>query len=219
MYKKRILVLVFAILIYAFSMLLYNKYNSSNNYISVLVTKSDLKRGEKIDITKLEKIKIEKKLASSINYISEAEISDNSYSSYDLKKGKIILIDDVSKKESMVISDKVKEYISLKIENVEDFLSYQVGKGDLINIYFTYKNTDIKNIDLGTNVYSNENGYTTIKVLENISIENIYDKYGKNVERNKTVDNMPDNIMIKVDKDMAIKLKNIKNLGKFSITV
>lgn len=219
MIKKKIFVFFLAIIIYLFSIFVYNQFKMSNEYIYAYVLNTDLKDGEKIERDKVSEISVSKNSLGDIELFTKDRLNDDIYCKGSMRKGKILENRDVITQSQRQKANSNYENISLKIDNVDDFLSYQLNKYDMVNIYFTYKNSDIKSIDFGGSCYSSENGYTSIKILENIGVLDIYDKYGNSIDKKNSSDNVPDNIMINVESDIAIKLKTIKNLGKFSLSM
>ena len=58
-------------------------------------------------------------------------------------------------------------------------------------------------------------GYVTIRLLENAKIINCYDKYGEIVTTNGSTQT----ILLEVSKEESIKINNLKNCGKFSVSI
>ena len=122
------------------------------------------------------------------------------------------------------------EIISIPIRNSDDIASYQVRKYQRISLYYTGKtnlaSNLLKELPLES-VNSNQNskleeGYTTVKLLENIAIMDIYDQYGNVITSNQIENGKSekmDTIMIEVKKDMALKINNLKQYGNFSIAI
>ena len=127
--------------------------------------------------------------------------------------------------EEYISSTNLKEIICLNIENSDDFVSYQVAKDSIVNVYYTGKTefaTSIAEEINVPNIKSNDNtGYISFKLLENVKIIDVFDKYGNKV--NKKKENMDKldvySIMIEVEKEMITRINNLKNYGKFSLSI
>ena len=59
------------------------------------------------------------------------------------------------------------------------------------------------------------NGISTVKILNNVKILNCYDVEGKIVKENNNIDS----IIVETDKELAIKINNLKEYGNFTISM
>ncbi|MEG2646249.1 MAG: hypothetical protein RSA08_04395 [Clostridia bacterium] len=224
MIKRKIIIIIFSICCYFLLSFIYNKFilNSENAYIYVL--KNDVKKSDKVSQDLFDKIPIKKSTLKNNYFESIEKLNSDFVFSRKLYAGKIIEEKDLESKKNMLVSEKGKEYISLKIDNVDDFLSYQIKKEDKVNLYFTYKTGENQNISLTAKgkTYIEEEGYTTAQLLQGVEIIDTFDKYGNNIKKEdiKTSQtSILDTIMIEVDSNVAILLANIKQTGRFSISL
>jgi Flp pilus assembly protein CpaB len=68
---------------------------------------------------------------------------------------------------------------------------------------------------------SNTESFVSASILENIEVIDIYDKNGYKINngRSKNEGTIIDTVTIKVDKNMANILNNLKKYGEFSLTI
>lgn len=223
MNKKYVLIiLIIAIFIYFIITYIYFNFITKDNIENVIVIKEDLYRGQKIE----EKSYIQVSIRSgNINNVASVDDISNKVLNCDLKRGQILLKDYCINAEEYISSTNLKEIICLNIENSDDFVSYQVAKDSTVNVYYTGKTelaTSIAEEINVSNVKSNDNtGYISFKLLENVKIIDVFDKYGNKVDKKKENMDKIDvySIMIEVEKEMITRINNLKNYGKFSLSI
>lgn len=223
MNKKYVLIiLIIAIFIYFIITYIYFNFITKGNIENVIVIKEDLCRGQKIE----EKSYIQVSIRSgNINNVASVDDISSKVLNCDLKRGQILLKDYCINAEEYISSTNLKEIICLNIENSDDFVSYQVAKDSTVNVYYTGKTelaTSIAEEINVSNVKSNDNtGYISFKLLENVKIIDVFDKYGNKVDKKKENMDKIDvySIMIEVEKEMITRINNLKNYGKFSLSI
>lgn len=230
-YKKRLIILVSSIIVYLVIIFVYNNINS-NDFKEIFVLSRDIKRGESLQENDFERLYVNR----NNSFLNDTLLITDEFKNYvlskDLSKGAILLKENVTEKSSYVDTNKNFEIISIKISNSEDIASYQIEKNSVVNLYYTGKLSLAKGIleDIKLPYVINDvesvnkidNEYITIKLIENIKVLDLFDKYGNVIESNKLIKNETnkiDTIMFEVDKDLVIKINNLKNYGKFSISV
>jgi SAF domain len=223
MNKKYVLIiLIIAMFIYFIITYIYFNFITKDNIENVIVIKEDLYRGQKIEEKNYIQISIR---SGNINNVASVDDISNKVLNCDLKRGQILLKDYCINAEEYISSTNLKEIICLNIENSDDFVSYQVAKDSIVNVYYTGKTefaTSIAEEINVPNIKSNDNtGYISFKLLENVKIIDVFDKYGNKV--NKKKENMDKldvySIMIEVEKEMITRINNLKNYGKFSLSI
>ena len=145
----------------------------------------------------------------------------------DIKCGNIISEKTLIKENEYTV-DSDYEYISLKVENSEDSSSYNIKKGNHINVYCTAKTDQLEDI---INFYSDKKfdiftsgakeSYTTVNILKDVEVVDSYNKFGVSmgdIDKLGT-DTVVDTVMIKLKKEEGIRLSNIKKYGKISLTL
>lgn len=222
MNKKYVLIiLVASILVYFFFSYIYNNLVIKNNMEIGFILKEDLNRGQDINENNLIKVDIKK---GTLNNLAKIDDVSDKVLNCDLKRGQVLLKDYCINKDEYIFSNTENEIICLKIESSEDFVSYQVKKDSIVNVYYTGKfdmaNKIINEMNL-SNIKSNENsGYISVKLLENIKVIDVFDNYGNSIKMYEDRNNLEINtIMIEVKKEMINKINNLKNYGKFSLSI
>lgn len=222
--KRKIYILIFSIIIYFTLNYIYTQILNKPITSKIYLLKESKSRGMKItneDITE-------------VNILSNLNLEEYVYNTDDLEN--MLINDNYSKGQilhkSMFVEEKEyinvtndKEVISVSIENQEGLVGYKLQKGSLINLYYTGKLNQAKDILNGfnSNIISEGSldGHITTCILENIKILDVVDKYGNSIldaKVNTEVYNF-NNIIIETTKDNIMKINNLKEYGKFSITL
>jgi hypothetical protein len=144
------------------------------------------------------------------------------YLKSDIYPGQILLHNQLSKKEDLMIfsGEEGKEKISIKIKNSESGVSYILKKGSSINLYATIINeyavngvfSNIEKVQIGTN----DLGYSTIRILENVKVLGTFDEDGIEVEN--SAERVIDTILVCVTHEEAQKINLLKDIATFGIT-
>lgn len=229
--KKRLIVVIFSVLIYFLLTFLYNNVLLKQRYLEAYMLKENISRGQTLSLDNLEKVYLKN---SGNNNLESLVLKDNFgkyVSKNDITKGSIVLKEDFLFYDEYNKANEGKEIISIKISNPEDFASYQVEKNSIVNIYYTGKSefannilNNVKSSYISTNNKENKlnSGYITVKLASDVKVINLFDKYG-NIVQNKIVkkgeSNKIDTVMLELDKDLVMSINNLKNYGEFSITV
>ena len=221
MYKKKILILTFSVLIYILLLFIFNKVKSGN-FKEVYILSKDLERGEKISNENLSKIKVEDSIFG-VKYVDNV---DNLVASSSLKASQLLTYDIVMEEEEYLkINDKNKEIISINLSDLDINASYNMSVGSIVNVYYTGRSSQLENNlqSIGSDKIKSSSitdGYTTVLLLKDAQVKQLFDKNG-NVINNKdrSTSSLVTTINIEVESDIAILIENIKNYGKFSITL
>lgn len=210
--KKIILSASIALAIVIIFNIIINNYLNKTK-VEIYAVKDTILEGEQISADMLEKVYVE----NANGYVTSNNIKDiiSKIAIKNLEKGKLLVKNDIVT-ESEYNSETDKVLMAIPINNYENAVGYQLSKGDLINIYYTSKVNQtgeiLKDYEKIYSSTSNESGITA-KILEDICIQGLYDQEGKEVVKGKPFNQ----ILIKVDKQVAIKLLNLKGQGVFDI--
>lgn len=220
-YKKYIIILLIAIVLFFSLTFIYNKLVVNNDYIYAYVSNISIDKGENLNLENVDKVKIQVNNYEDI--FNDFENLELYVFVKDIKKGKIILKEDLKLKSEYKI-DEEYEYISLKAESSDMVVSYSISRGDIVNIYYTAKTDMVTDI---LERYSEDfitsgvgENYATIKLLKNITVYDTFNNSGISLNNslNLNGDLVIDTVMIKVKKEDALLIKNLKHYGKFSFS-
>ena len=182
--KKHIYIIILSIIVYFILMAINNKIIIKSDYDLGYIVIQDIKRGEIIDKNKISVIKISK--GGKNNSISFCNSPIDKVSNCDLNSGQILLEDMVVDKNYYVMPSQDMELVSIKLASTEDESSYQIKKDSIVNIYYTSKTSQIvgllNNRDFESISTNGIDGYSTIKLLENIKIVDVYNKNRRELE-------------------------------------
>lgn len=215
-FKRNIYIVIISIIIYFALTLCYEKFIQKDTFKYVYCLTKNVSRGDKVLESDLVKVKI---YNNSIDkYLSVYTVGR--YYKDDYIDGTIILNNMILNEEEYTKARVNKEIISLKLNSAEDAASYQIEKGSIINIFYSAKLSEIENIFNNINkssIVSNnlDSGYVTLQLLEKVEILNCFDKYGNIAKKGNTVET----ILIEVGKEESIKINNLKNYGKFTVSI
>ncbi|MDD2376865.1 MAG: hypothetical protein PHD15_05510 [Clostridia bacterium] len=215
-FKRNIYILIIAIVIYFTLIVFYKKVILKDEFNYVYALSTNVSRGDKVLESGLVKIKISSNILDKYMTVYTGQ----GYYRDDYLEGSIVLEDMILSNDEYINAGINTEIISIKLDSAEAAASYQIEKGSVINIFYSAKSSEIESVFNSINkesVISNnlESGYVTMKILENTKIISCYDKYG-NITK---TGNVVETILVEVSKDESIKINNLKNYGKFSISI
>ena len=224
-YKKYILILIISIIIFFVLTYVYNSILNKDEYVEVFVLNETVIEGERIDEGKISKIKILTDI-NKFDFIRSDKELKNMVANNTIYKGSIIL------KSNLIDEDEYKnnknlEYVSIKVSSSDSSASYQVLPGSLINIYYSGKTDQINDLISSFNKTFSyissgmQESYMTVNLLENMYVIDTFNKSGISLNDKEKLsgDVLIDTIMIKVDKDTALLINNLKKYGEFSFSI
>lgn len=222
---RRIHIIILSIIIYLILNYLYSNTFLNKDTTNIYVLNKDVKRGDKLSLDMLDMVVIKNSKISETEYF-EFSHNDNYIIQDNYFKGQVLLNPMIINSEEYEIVENKKERVSIKLQESSDAASYKLCKGSIINLYFSAKKSqfdNIFNLYLNNSIVSSNNseGYITIMVLKEIKVINVYDKYGNELKNTKIKgeNNIIDTITIEVENLDAIKINNLINYGKFSVSV
>lgn len=207
---------ILALIVFVILTLVQNSLINCEEEINVLIAIKDIEKETKLNNSYFKEVFIPVSLAKELGVLTR--LDNELYNRTNIYKGQFVSNSLVATKEELKIIEveENKEKISLELTDEASMLSYQIKKGDKVNLYFTGKPDVVDNIaSKFSNVLSSN--LTTIKILENEEILGIYDKDGVGIEsENFTV---PTSIVFGVTKENAEVINNLRNQGDFNITM
>lgn len=221
--KRKVIILVFAIILYGAIMWGYQTLQKGREYEEVCIVTKTLSKGEEIT-PEVIRITSMKKEPGKENYVKKREIQ-NLVATQELPTGMLLESSMTQPKESYLKPSEDTEFISIQLTNADDWVSYQLKKGSIVNVYYTGKtqlaSQILDQMDRIT-IMSNpsESGFITVQLLEGVEMKGIYDKTGKELTGQAKEDRSQlDTIMIETDKEMVMKINNLKKYGAFSVSM
>ena len=216
MYKKRVILLFCIIIVYIILSYIYSVMTKENLKEVYVITK-EVKRGEEITLENSSKIKIDVDSSQKL-YLENIE---NILAKFDLKEGQILSLDNVIKKEEYTnAQNQDNEIVIIDLSDFSSSIQSNLSIGMMVNLYYTGRSSQVENFFNNSNykkVKSSNisDSYTTVLLLENITVKEVYDKNGKVTNE----EGRGEKIALEVDNNMAIMTQNIKNYGTFSVTI
>ena len=224
-FKRNIIILISSIFVFFILRYLNNSIVNVKKYTDVYILNKDVEKGTKLDESYLKKASLKKETAQELQTFTNLNSLCNYVSISNMSKGQILTNEVLQNEEEYLVNDKNLELISIKVANSYDFSSYQISRDSVVNLYYTGKTefTEevLKNINNYQIISSGDNGYISLKLLENIKVKNTYDKYGNAVlsSSKKGEDVLIDTIVIEISNNMASVINNLKKYGDFSVTL
>lgn len=214
--KTRVIILILTLGIYMVLTYIYNNVLVDKNLNKGYVLLDSVKKGQKVSLENLTEIKY--KIEGDVNISIPNVLNENLVFSDDYEKGEFL-------KENMLISNdefnnikEDNEIVAINVSEIDDNLCNTIKRGMKVNIYASAKTSELEKIinleDKESFSNGSLSGFTTIKILQDVEILNCYDESGGIALENIKVEN----ILIQVDKDMAIKINNLKNYCEFSLS-
>lgn len=189
--------------------------------IECLFLREDIKKNQKLEETMFYKDEIDISLVSNMKIIKSFDEIEKLYAKDNIYKGQIAIFNQFDNKENLSIyeTENGKERISIKVKSSENGASYILKEGSIINVYVTIR-SDIANNFLNNRekltIGTLEDGYTVIKILENIPVLEVFDIDGNKIKESDL--KIIDTILIPVTKEEAKEINLIRDIAIFNIT-
>ena len=213
--------IILAIILFSISTYTQRKLINYEPKIECLFVKEDIKENQKIEKEMFYKDEIDMSLVANIKIVQDFKEIENLYAKDNIYKGQIVLDKQFDTKENLSIyeTESGKEKISIKVKASENGVSYVLKEGSLVNIYVTIRSDMAENflnnkekLQIGTI----EDGYTVIKLLQNIPVLDAFDIDGNKIEESEF--KIIDTILIPVTNEEAKEINLLRDIGTFNIT-
>jgi len=191
---------------------------ANSDYVEVPVFKTAMLKGKQIEEKDITTVQIKKTKA--IDVLLKSACDGNvvgKFLNIDVSQGELATESKVVSKEQLLEQDINYSYISIPINNLSYPTCMKLKRGDKVAIYYTAKTKDISNaIKDKERLYSNtlSEGMVTCLLFEKIEVISIHDSTGK-----ETKDNIVTDILVRLNKEDAILVANLKSQGTFDVVL
>lgn len=223
--KNKILILIgtitLATILFVASTIAQRKLIKYEPKIKCLFLADDISANELAKEGKFVLKDIDISLVANIKIVQDFSKIENLYARDNMCKGQLVIEKQFDTKENLKIYEieEGKEKVSLKIKSSENGVSYSIRENSKVNIYVTLRN-DIAENFLNEKerlvVGQKDDGYTIIKLIDNVSILETYDIDGNRIKESDT--KVIDTIMIAVTESEAKEINLLKDIGVFNVT-
>ena len=196
--------------------MIQNKLINYEEQIKVFVANTEIKKETKLNKDNFDECYLPQGLARELNVLTK--IPASMYTKTDIYKGQFLIASLIGTKEELKIIEggENKEKISIEFSDVASMLSYQIKKGDKVNLYFTGKHeVTEKMISRFQNVLVGN--LSTVQILDNEEVLGVYDKNGVSSESEEFLE--PNTIVFGVTKENAEVINNFRTQGEFYLTM
>lgn len=223
--KNKVVILtaaiVLSIILFTISTYAQKKLVNYEPKIECLFLKEDIKANEKVEKEMFVVKEIPVSLVVNTKILMNYNEIENLYSKDNIYKGQIALAKQFDTKEKLSIyeSEEGKERVSIKIKSAENGVSYSIKNNSLVNVYVTLRMDLAKDFlkdKERLTIFSEDDGYTIIKLLENVNIIETFDVDGNKTE--ETNSNIIDTIIVGVTSEEAKQINLLREIGTFNIS-
>lgn len=219
--KTKKIIISLSISLVVLLVLNYLMISSSNSkYIEVPVFKESMLKGNKIEAKDLTTIKIKKTMENEV--LLQAAITSGTgivgqVLNVDVEQGELVAKAKVVSENELLEKDINYSYISIPINNLSYPTCTNLKKGDKVAVYYTAKTKDVSNaIKDKQRLYSTNDatGLVTCLLFETVEVISTHDSTGK-----ETKDSIVTDILVRLNKQDAILVANLKSQGTFDIVL
>lgn len=221
--KTSILICAFvsALIIFGISTYIQKQLIDYEAKVSCLILVEDINENELVMEEKFKKVEIPISIIANQRIVTSFEDIEGLYAKDDIKKSQIAIRSQFDTKENLSVYEveNGKEKISIKIKAPENGMSFQIKEKSFVNIYATLRKDfiidflpDKEKLSIG-NEYE---GYTVVKLLENIEILGVFNTNGIAIKELEG-ENI-DSILIAVTPEEAKEINLLREFATFNIT-
>ena len=216
-----IVTVILTIIVFCISTYMQKKLINYEATISCLILSEDIYANELVSKEKFKLANIPISVVATQKIVTDFSEIENLYAKDNILKGQIAVRSQFDTKENLSIyeAEKGKEKISIKVKSAENGVSYKIKENSYINVYATLRS------DLATNFLSQndrlsigneEEGYTVIKILNNVKVLGIFNVDG--IEINQSEETNIDSVLVSVTSEEAKQINLIREIANFNIT-
>ena len=223
--KNKILILIgtitLATILFVASTIAQRKLIKYEPKIKCLFLADDISANELAKEEKFVLKDIDISLVANTRIVQDFSKIENLYARDNMCKGQLVIEKQFDTKENLKIYEieEGKEKVSLKIKSSENGVSYSIRENSKVNIYVTLRNDMAENFLKEKErlvIGQKDDGYTIIKLIDNVSILETYDIDGNRIKESDT--KVIDTIMIAVTESEAKEINLLKDIGVFNVT-
>lgn len=207
--KKVVISFAIAIMVVIIVQLILNNFDKSN--VTAYIALKDIYKDEKILDNCVKEIKV-KRNSETIKY-ANVDIK-NKFAKENIVCGKLIGNDDVTSKVEKDEKGEY-EYVTIEVKDISDSVAYQLKKDEYVSVYYTSKDEKFKNLFLDKYEMVQNGTNITFRLFEKIKVLGLYNSVGKEASSGEQYKA----IMLRVTKEEAMMISNIKGEGSFTIAI
>lgn len=216
--RKRIIIsLLIALAILIILNCIVINYTNAD-YIEIPVFKEAMLKGITLQVKDVTFIQVKKaKTNEDLLKVLDIENIIGKVLLQDVSKGEIITEDKFINPDELLQQDTDYQYISIPVNNLSYPTCNKLKRGDGVTVYYTAKSKDVSNaIKDKQRLYSNteQEGMVTCLLFDMVEVISLHDSTGK-----ETKENMVTDILVRLKKEEAILVANLKAQGTFDIVL
>lgn len=216
-----IITFILTIIVFTISTYMQKKLINYEATVSCLVLTEDISENELVLKEKFKIAAVPISIVANQRIITDYAEIEGLYAKDNIKKSQIAIRSQFDTKENLSIyeAEQGKEKIAIKIKTAENAMSFQIKENSLVNIYVTIRNELAQNFLVNKEklIIGDEfDGYTVIKLLENIRVLGIFTVDGVEIE--DADGENADSILISVTPDEAKEVNLLREIATFNIT-
>ncbi|MBQ9314714.1 MAG: hypothetical protein IJ220_06985 [Clostridia bacterium] len=216
-----IIAIILAIVLFGISTYMQKKMINYEATVSCLILAKDIAENEMVNREDFKKANVPISIVATQKIVKSFEEIEGLYAKDNIKSSQIAIKDQFDTRENLSIyeAEAGKEKLSIKIKNAENGMSFQIKTKSHVNIYATLRNEYANGFLMNherMNIGDELEGYTIIKILENVEVLGVFTIDGVELEKSNS-ENL-DSILISVTPEEAKQINLIRDIATFNIT-
>lgn len=214
--------IVLTIILFSISTYLQRKLINYEPVTKCYVAKENIEQYKKVEKEMFKEVQIPIAIVMNMKIIQNVDDIENLYTENKIYAGQVVVKDQFKTNEELSLfeGESGKEKIAIKIKSSENGVSYRIKERSLINVYATLRTEYANNVFSERDRQSvgvNEEGYSTIKILDKVRIIGVFDNNGIEIKA-RSEELIPDTIMVSVTPEEARDINLIRELATFNLT-
>ena len=210
-----------AIVVFGISTYMQKKLIHYEASVACLILNNDIDENKLVSKDDFRTVNVPISIVATQKIVTSFDEIEGLYATDNIKASQIAIKTQFDTRENLSIyeAEEGKEKISIKIKSAENGMSFQIKENSLVNVYATMRNEYANGFLLNKErmqVGDEFDGYTVIKLLENIKVLGVFTVEGAQAESIEG-ENI-DSILISVTPEEAKQVNLIRELATFNIT-